>query len=363
MTRGEYEGRIAELGAALLCLLTAHERAAVIKRAGLRVTPKDLHGLKSTHRSLSAAWTARSRTGASIESERSGTERGMDARAAIGGNAKPEAYLAAWHLLRTDVGSQHLVGAVFGHIRFPEGALVATSDLLDMHLVPNRRICVETVNTLYTLGHPAPDNLSEDYRELVDEVLGARWESISLCEGMRLVTRHCGSAAPENDVSWSAPIFVAIDPGTIKRQGRSSQSFNPRRNVMSRKKKKRMRVRVHPEAMADIARMPPKEQEEIMEIIRAFHKAAGMTDANAGEEVFEANLTKLLAADADCGALDDTELDEKQKDELQRLLLERLRNEPKFQQHRASDDVLGPPWDFDQTWGGLISLPGAGIRS
>jgi hypothetical protein len=101
----------------------------------------------------------------------------MDARAANGG--KPNAYLAAWHLVRSDVGSRHLVGVVFGHVRLPEGTLVVTSDLVDVHLVPDRRICVETVNTLYTLGHPAPDDLSEDYRELVDEVLGAKWELIS----------------------------------------------------------------------------------------------------------------------------------------------------------------------------------------
>jgi len=107
----------------------------------------------------------------------------MDARAANGGSAKPEAYLAARHLVRTDVGSRHLVGVVFGHIRFPEGALVVTSDLVDVHLVPDRRICVETVNTLYTLGHPAPDDLPEDYRELVDEILGAKWELISLGAG------------------------------------------------------------------------------------------------------------------------------------------------------------------------------------
>jgi hypothetical protein len=123
---------------------------------------------------------ARSRMEASIESERSGVERAMDARAANGGNAKPEAYLAAWHLVRSDVGTRHFVGFVFGHIRLPEGALVVTSDLVDAHLVPGRRICVETVNTLYVLGHPAPGDLSEDYRELLDEVLGARWELISL---------------------------------------------------------------------------------------------------------------------------------------------------------------------------------------
>jgi hypothetical protein len=106
----------------------------------------------------------------------------MDARAANGGDAKPEAYLAAWHLVRTDVGSRHLVGGVFGHIRFPEGALIVTSDLVDVHLVPDRRICVETVNTLYVLGDPAPGDLLDDYCDLLDEVLGAKWESISLCE-------------------------------------------------------------------------------------------------------------------------------------------------------------------------------------
>jgi hypothetical protein len=104
----------------------------------------------------------------------------MDARAANGGNAKPEAYLAAWNLVRTDVGSRHLVGAVFEHIRFPEGSLVVTSDLLEVHFIPDGRICVETVNTLYTLGHPAPDDIPEDYRDLLDEILGAKWELISL---------------------------------------------------------------------------------------------------------------------------------------------------------------------------------------
>jgi hypothetical protein len=41
-------------------------------------------------------------------------------------------------------------------------------------------LCVETVNTLYTLGHPAPDDIPEDYRDLLDEILGAKWELISL---------------------------------------------------------------------------------------------------------------------------------------------------------------------------------------
>jgi hypothetical protein len=96
-------------------------------------------------------------------------------------------------------------------------------------------------------------------------------------------------------------------------------------------KKRRMRARVHPEAMEDVARMAPREQEEIMAIIRAIHEAAEMTDADAGEEVFEANLRKALNVDAECVALDESELDEKQRRLLEKRLLERLRNEPKIQ--------------------------------
>jgi hypothetical protein len=94
-----------------------------------------------------------------------------------------------------------------------------------------------------------------------------------------------------------------------------------------RRKKRRMRLRVHPEAMEDVAGMMPNEQKAVMAIIRAFDEAAKMTDADASAEVFEDNLRKVLEVDAECGALDEFELDENER----RLLAQRLRNEPKIQ--------------------------------
>jgi hypothetical protein len=94
-----------------------------------------------------------------------------------------------------------------------------------------------------------------------------------------------------------------------------------------RRKKRRMRLRVHPEAMEDVAGMMPNEQRAVLAIIRAFDEAAKMTDADASAEVFEDNLRKVLEVDAECGALDELELDENER----RLLAQRLRNEPKIQ--------------------------------
>jgi hypothetical protein len=94
-----------------------------------------------------------------------------------------------------------------------------------------------------------------------------------------------------------------------------------------RRKKRRMKLKVHPEAMEDVAGMMPNEQKAVMAIIRAFDEAAKMTDADAGAEVFEDNLRKVLEVDAECGALDELELDENER----RLLAQRLRNEPKIQ--------------------------------
>jgi hypothetical protein len=94
-----------------------------------------------------------------------------------------------------------------------------------------------------------------------------------------------------------------------------------------RRKTRRMRLRVHPEVMEDAAGMTPNAQKAAMAIIRAFDQAAEMTDADAGAEVFEDNLRKVLKVDAECGAFDELELDENER----RSLEARLRNEPKIQ--------------------------------
>ena len=94
-----------------------------------------------------------------------------------------------------------------------------------------------------------------------------------------------------------------------------------------RRTKRRMRLRVHPEVMEDVAGMTPNERKAAMVIIRAFDQAAAMTDLDAGVEVFEDNLRKVLEIDADCGAFDELELDENER----RSLEARLRNEPKIQ--------------------------------
>ena len=94
-----------------------------------------------------------------------------------------------------------------------------------------------------------------------------------------------------------------------------------------RRETRRMRLRVYPEVMDDVAGMTPNEQKAAMAIIRAFDLAAEMTDADAGAEVFEDNLRKVLKDDAECGAFDGLELDENER----RSLEARLRNEPKIQ--------------------------------
>lgn len=102
----------------------------------------------------------------------------MTSQATIRGGGKPEAYLDAWHLVSTPV-SYHLVGVVFGHVRLLDGALVVTSDLVDVHVLPGQRIRVETVNTLYALSDAMCADLPAEYRLLLDELLGHDWQSVS----------------------------------------------------------------------------------------------------------------------------------------------------------------------------------------
>jgi hypothetical protein len=101
----------------------------------------------------------------------------MSAKPPIRGGDKPEAFLEAWRLVSTDI-SYHLIGYVLGHVRFPDGQLVVTSDLVDVHVFPDRPVHAETLNTVYALGDRLRAELPEEYRELLDEILGEKWQSV-----------------------------------------------------------------------------------------------------------------------------------------------------------------------------------------
>ena len=52
-----------------------------------------------------------------------------------------------------------------------------------VHALAFRPIRVETLNTLYVLGNRMSIELPADYREVLDEILGEDWQSVTFSPG------------------------------------------------------------------------------------------------------------------------------------------------------------------------------------
>lgn len=90
--------------------------------------------------------------------------------------SKPRAHLEFWRVIRSP-NSWHLIGFVFDHAHLPDRQLIVTSDLVNMHRLACGSVELETVNTHYSLGRRGQHDLDADYRELLDEIIGAKeWQ-------------------------------------------------------------------------------------------------------------------------------------------------------------------------------------------
>jgi hypothetical protein len=90
--------------------------------------------------------------------------------------SKPMALLEFWRVIRTRVGSRHLIGVVSGHSRLRDGSLIITSDIVDVRFGPGQPSEVEPVNTLYVLVAAVRGAFPANYADLADEVLPGDWE-------------------------------------------------------------------------------------------------------------------------------------------------------------------------------------------
>jgi hypothetical protein len=80
---------------------------------------------------------------------------------------KPHARIEQWDLILSS-NRWYLVGFVFDDCKLPNGTLAVTSEAIEAY-ISNGVARVETKNSVYRLGAPAPRERSAAYRALLEE--------------------------------------------------------------------------------------------------------------------------------------------------------------------------------------------------